>query len=128
QAARGKQIFHGDGDSVKRPAVTPRGQFVVGPARLVERLLGRDGEERVEFRIEVLDAADRGKGQFHRGDTPGAQGFGGFANGHGSSSARNSTAGSSAAFSCFARGRNDSSSASSGPAIRSRSRLATSMP
>src|SRR3954470_24330966 len=61
-ATRQEQVFERYRDSMQWTAIVLAGQFLVRMERLIERLPARHQEERIEPRIEPLDALERGGG------------------------------------------------------------------
>ena len=80
--ARGiEQVFQSDRNTVQRAAPVTGHDFGFGLARLVERQIAGDGDERVENRIQPLDTREALACKFNRREPAGANLFGGVGEG-----------------------------------------------
>ena len=69
--ARGvDQVLGAVGNAVQRAAVVPGGNLLFGAAGFTQSEIGADGNERMQFRIERLDAFQGGPGEFDGRDLP----------------------------------------------------------
>src|SRR5581483_426807 len=69
-ARRGEQILGPVRDAVQRAAVVAVRELALGPARLREGALTRDGHHRVVTRAEPFEPLEERLGQRHRRDLP----------------------------------------------------------
>ena len=64
------QVLGAVGNTVQRPPVIVGGNLPFRRPRLPERLIGADGDERVQFGIERLNALQGGPGEFQWRELP----------------------------------------------------------
>jgi hypothetical protein len=76
QAGIVDDVLQGVGHAVKHAAPLPARDLVIGAARVVERNLRREAQERVELRVVTFDVLDQAAGVLERRELPAAQQFG----------------------------------------------------
>src|SRR5690606_27695734 len=87
RAARGQDslrvvnVLERERDAVQGAAVVAARDLALGPLRLRARELGSHGDERVELRLEGLDALEAGRRELDRGELAGADEAGGLGDG-----------------------------------------------